>query len=302
MRHRRRVFASSLTVAALTAACGDAGSEPPPGPEPVRWVDVRLDFASCALTNRGHVRCWGDRRDGFGIPEAPFEPEDDIVAISLGTALCALSSQGVLRCLGRSDEGFPTRVEGVAAVACGFGSGCYLRVDGSADCWGFEGSTPPPEVFTKVTSGGMQAAGLTEDGRLLQWGERLFRGLNDGVSYRDVEVASDLVLCGHRADDGALDCVGDHAENAPTEAVHRLFPANSGGMCAELEANGQVVCWARDDFMTGVDPIADVPPGIDFITVAPDFVGACGLTTEHEIVCWGEEVAGAFDIPDLPTE
>ena len=293
-----------MTVAALSAACGDAGTEPPPDPEPIRWVDVRLgSIGGCARTNQGHVRCWGDLLEGAGIPEAPFEPLDDTLAISVGTTLCALSDRGVLRCLGGgSAEGIPSRVEGVTGVASGFNSGCYQRVDGSADCWGFEDSTPPPEVFTKVTSGGRQAAGLTEDGRLLQWGERPIRGLIDGASYQNVEIGGGLILCGHREDDGTLDCVGDHADNAPTEAVHRLFPASSGGMCAELEANGQVVCWARDNFMTGVDPIADVPPGIDFITVAPYFSGACGLTTEHELVCWGSEVAGEFDIPDLPTE
>ena len=121
------------------------------------------------------------------------------------------------------------------------------------------------------------------------------------MSYRDVEVGSGLILCGHRADDGTLDCVGEHADNAPTEAVHRLFPTSSGGMCAELEANGQLVCWSRDDSMTGVDPAADVPVGIDFITVAIAS-STCGLTTEHEIVCWGTERFGEFDVPDLPTE
>jgi hypothetical protein len=80
--------------------------------------------------------------------------------------------------------------------------------------------------------------------------------------------------------------------------VARVFDSGLNGTCVELEAGREVVCWSG----LNVDDrkIEEVPAGVRFHTVSPDDDFACGITDERELVCWGTEADGNFDIPSVP--
>jgi hypothetical protein len=47
----------------------------------------------------------------------------------------------------------------------------------------------------------------------------------------------------------------------------------------------------------------EIPENVSFLQVAPGAVHVCGLTTDHEILCWGrEDGEGRLTPPPLPAE
>ena len=84
---------------------------------------IQLDAGhahSCALTNKGEVRCWGDGKDGalgqdneLMLVITKILPLGDVVAVGWTVAQvsagidhsCAMSLDGKGRCWGRNDTG-----------------------------------------------------------------------------------------------------------------------------------------------------------------------------------------------------
>ncbi len=303
---------SFLAIAAMASACGpDDGppTEPEPDPGPLRWVELSDSGRYwCARTSAGHVRCWGEL-DAFQntVPEAPFEPEDGIVAIGAGSALCGVVADGRLRCFAGSGDAMvlPTDETDVATVSLSNGRGCIRRRDGTARCWESSSDSAvfevPDERFSKVAVGVNHAAGLTEDGRFLDWGDRQFPGAFDRQGpYQEISVGNNA-LCAWPTATGRVVCTGAYQRFVPDEPVSRLFPVIGGshGLCIEIEASGEVVCWSSDPRWT--EFIRQVPPGVSFLTIVPSSRSACGITTDHEIVCWGEDTGvGRLSPPPLP--
>lgn len=116
---------------------------------------------SCALTESGAVRCWGDGRRGQlgfgsrGDSDAPVEVvglDAGITGLSAGAAhTCAVRQDGTLWCWGRNEPGgalgdgtledrlIPVQVPGipeVASVSAGQAHTCALTATGVAKCWG----------------------------------------------------------------------------------------------------------------------------------------------------------------------
>ncbi|GIV95655.1 MAG: hypothetical protein KatS3mg057_0312 [Herpetosiphonaceae bacterium] len=124
---------------------------------------------SCALVADGTARCWGNNGDGqlgdgtttdsaSPVVVGGVTPLTDIVALSVGYAhSCALLVDGTARCWGRNDYGqlgngtttdsaSPVVVGGatpltdIVALSAGGEHSCALLVDGTARCWGANGS------------------------------------------------------------------------------------------------------------------------------------------------------------------
>jgi hypothetical protein len=306
----RRTLNLCLVIAA--AGCGgdgmtdspDGGSRPTDaGPtEPERWEEVHVGAASCARTNHGRIRCWGEL-DRVMVDADPFPPDLRFTSFSVGfaDAVCGITPEQTLICSGGIDPRAPSGLTGVRQVDLGGFHGCAILSDGSATCWGrnTDGEAEPPGgTFSRVSVGVKYSAGLTDQGELLGWGKFPFHERVGEGPFRDLVVSAAQILCVLRETDGQLRCAGPNSRRAPTATVARVFDSGSNGTCVELEAGREVVCWAS--LNPGERRIEEVPPGVRFHTVSSSAQSACGITDERELVCWGNEANGNFDIPSLP--
>ena len=141
-------------------------------------------FFTCALTDRGAVRCWGSDSDGqlgnggVNIDRPTPGPVTDlstgVAAIAAGGAhACALTSTGALLCWGSDefgqlgdaganlDRSTPVAVWGlapdVAAVTTGGDHTCALDNAGGALCWGLgtSGQLGSGTMTSRSTPGGV---------------------------------------------------------------------------------------------------------------------------------------------------
>ena len=127
------------------------------------------DYHTCALTDRGAVKCWGWNRYGqlgnatnVGSDTANASPVDvqtlgsGVVAIAAGQSFtCALTNGGAVKCWGINDSGqlgnavnlgtdsanssplaVQTLASGAAAIAAGDSHACALLDNGTVKCWG----------------------------------------------------------------------------------------------------------------------------------------------------------------------
>ena len=150
---------------------------------------------TCALTNVGGVKCWGDNSHGQlgdGTREERRTPVDvrgltnRVAAIAVGGLhTCALTSAGGVKCWGYNSDGqlgdgttddrdapvdVLTLSSGVVAIAAGFVHTCALTSGGVAKCWGYnyfgqlgDGSATDSRVPVDV-KGLPSVAGLAANG------------------------------------------------------------------------------------------------------------------------------------------
>jgi alpha-tubulin suppressor-like RCC1 family protein len=122
-------------------------------------------YYTCALTELGGVKCWGDNSlgqlgDGTNterhIPVDAFGLTMGVTAISAGANhACALIDWGGMECWGDNSTGqlgdgtfassnTPVDVVGISfgtrAISTGFGHTCILTGDGGVRCWGWNPS------------------------------------------------------------------------------------------------------------------------------------------------------------------
>lgn len=212
---------------------------------------------SCALTDAGSVKCWGEAaRLGDGTNEAsnvPVDVEglDDVVAIAAGEYhACALTGAGNVKCWGASytgelgvpDLGFslePVDVEGlpgdITDLSAGFGFTCAITGSGATYCWGanddgqcgdgtgggIQQQSPPVEVSGLASSTGAIAAGVGFACAVVDGGARCWGTLKLGQEELEPVAV------------GGLDDI-------------TAVAAGHGHACA-LTGAGAVKCWGDDE-------------------------------------------------------
>ena len=140
-------------------------------------------FATCGITDEGHLMCWGTNRAGLlGLGRSTFDHVEAAPTrvglerwslIEAGDAhICAIKDTGGLFCWGSNSSSqlglgdtsprpAPTAVLAGATfvhVSCGAGHTCAIRDDGALFCWGLNdlgqvgvaaaGSRPPERIGT----------------------------------------------------------------------------------------------------------------------------------------------------------
>jgi alpha-tubulin suppressor-like RCC1 family protein len=183
--------------------------------------------STCAITERGRVRCWGDNSDGqlatgttssslVAVPATGLDAR--VTRVAMGDVHgCAVGLTGGVLCWGSGNEGrlgdgstsgsratavpVPSLASGVAGIAAGYGGTCAVR-GSAALCWGAvsgvsgtAGGTPVevlPSGVRSVAVGGFHACALLESGGVRCWGANQAGQLGDGTttaSPRPVQVA-----------------------------------------------------------------------------------------------------------------
>jgi alpha-tubulin suppressor-like RCC1 family protein len=166
-------------------------------------------------------------------------------------------------------------------VSAGGYHACAIRSDGETVCWGdnaYGQLDVPDERFATIAAGDYHTCGVREDRSLRCWGSDgkfVDQGQSRAPDIRAVEIsAGGRVTCA-LLDGGAVQCWG----------------LDVTGSCAQDGAQG-MPCPHWDDR----GPLS-APVGVTFEHISVDFVFACGLTTDHELRCWGSNASGESHPP-----
>lgn len=235
----------------------DGGTDAPPG----AFASLDAGDEMCGLRANGAVHCWG----GFA-PVAPLGGE--FVSVATGHRNnCGIRASGAIECWGQ--QYLPTPPVGAfISVAVGDYDACAIRrSDSQAVCWGssfpmpqYEMGTfiavsmarthqcfldpehrascsgdiesPPDDTFRSLSSGYLQACGITTEGRLRCWGAvdgNWLGTLPTGADFQAVS-AGDNFVCALR-NDGSIRCWGTLARKdlpPQTKASHAIWASPAG--------------------------------------------------------------------------
>lgn len=156
--------------------------------------------STCAVTERGRIRCWGDNSDGqLGTgttdPALVASPATSVASrvtrIAAGdTHACAVALGGGVICWGAGSGGttsvpVPGLGSGVALVASGYARSCAVR-SGAVLCWDASRSSSPTELWSSgavaVAVGAFHGCALLDSGGVRCWGANQDGQLGDGTT------------------------------------------------------------------------------------------------------------------------
>jgi alpha-tubulin suppressor-like RCC1 family protein len=277
------VMTQGVLALASCGGGGESGAPSAPPPSVASFVSVTAGGAhTCALTASGAAYCWGRGESGQLGASPPTS--------------CVLDS-GALPC-----SLVPLVVQGGLAftqVVGGGGHTCALTRDGSAYCWGNNGSGQIGNgTMTNTSVPVAVSGGLT------------FASIDAGVSHTCGVTSSGTAYCWGRNDRGQL---GDGTTTT------RLVPvAVSGGLTFQLvtaggfdightcglTSGGAALCWGdneRGQLGSGTSDLtahpapAQVSGGFTFAALTAGLGRhTCGLTGTGAAFCWGENTFGAL--------
>ena len=259
----------------LIAASDTVVFRPPLPPAIADIVQVAAGTShTCALTEQGTVKCWGDNSYGQLGDGAPLPGPG---SAATGTDL---------------PHDVPG-IDGAVAVTAGEFHSCALLGDGSVRCWGYGGrgelgtgdtassSTPVAVVgiddATDISQGAAHTCVLITGGTAKCWGYNFWGSLGDG-SNTNRSLAVDVV--------GLSDAISIHAGGDST--------------CA-LGADGAPRCWGQNQAGqlgdgTNSDRTTPVPVlGLGLSTVTGMALGryhSCASLSDGSVRCWGANNSG----------
>jgi alpha-tubulin suppressor-like RCC1 family protein len=277
------------------------------------------DSDSCALTDAGGVKCWGENHVGqLGdgttasrtTPVAVSGLSSGVAAISAGWFhTCALTNAGGVKCWGDNEKGqlgdgtttnrhTPVAVSGlssgVAAIAAGFYHTCALTIAGQVKCWGSnthgelgDGTTTdrhtPVAVaglssgVSTISAGFSDSCALTSAGGVECWGSNRHGKLGDGTT---TERHTPVAVVGLASGVEAIAAGGLHS-------------------CALTSAGG-VECWGYNfygELGDGTTTERHRPVVVSRLAGGVKAVEAgeahtCALTSAGWVKCWGLSILG----------
>ncbi len=252
------------------------------------------DF-SCA-TLEGVVECWGD--DEYSVTSAPSTPMADLDGAQ--STVCGKSGTGALSCWGRGDFGIAAPPAGeYSSFAHGGEWGCAADDSGVVSCFGDDvlanGAVPANTLFSSLSAQGGTLCGVTVAGDVHCWAPTNENASthNQGGPFEQVAVGSGIAC----AIDGAasMQCFQPTGEAlpaawAPPLASGILDVACDSDHCCLLDGAGQAMCWSGY-----LSPLS--PPSGTFTDIDVGASHACAITTDDEIICWGDDSYGQSTPP-----
>ena len=270
------VVASALVAVAPGLPSASAAENPSGIPGAVGDTGLRTSVSmstdhSCALTDDGHLRCWGSD----GPPGAPD---------------------------GRVSEPNAATDETFTSVAAGPAQTCAVTTDGVIDCWG-DDSNHQVSGPTNMADLGPIVRGAFFDGIVSSGGTTL-RSNTASFVTSDVGLIA-FVPSGPDAGEYRVATVVD----STTVTVAQAFPFAAGGgsplafylqrrstapftqvsvggahTCA-IRVDGELACWGNDGFGQVSGPNAF---GGRFRSVAAGNNATCAVGEDLVVVCWGD--------------
>ena len=269
---------------------------------------------TCALTDSGIVKCWGD--NGYGElgdgttnnSSAPVDVVDlgsGVAAVVVGSGhTCALTAAGGVKCWGGNHNGQlgdgttdhssrPVDVvgldSGVISVAAGYFHTCALTVAGGVKCWGNnEGGAlgdgtmthrlTPVDVVGLGNGVAMVAAGWGTTCALTTSGEVKCWGYN---GYGELGDGTDT----DRLTPVDVMALGSGVKAVAVGEFHTCALTASGGVkCWGDNTFGQLGDGTTDDRSTPVD-VLGLDSGV--VEVVTGYTYTCALMATGGVKCWG---------------
>ena len=301
-----------LTVSALPTGQVLAAPAPegvlPPLPEQAAAVKIETittrQNTTCAIKTDGTLTCWGNNDAGKASP-----PTGTFTQVTLGWySTCGLKTDGTVACWGETannqNAGFPTG-QTFTQISSGEVHTCGIKTDGTLYCWGgfngFGETTPPSGTYTQVATGWNHACAIKTDGTLACWGAGTTntgtdpnRGQAIAPSGTFIQVSAGWYnTCGLKTD-GSLLCWGDDSanqvSNTPSSGSYiQVSTGESGAICA-IDVASAVTCW-------GNTSLQGTPPSDTFTQITLGAGHACGLRTDGQLICWGDNTYGQSTVP-----
>lgn len=272
---------TAVGAAILISACGDStGPSEIPGPEPSALAVG--GHHACFLLENGGLRCWGRADAGqLGIDSTPFSATASPVSAdgmtftnvaAGGLHTCALTEDGSAWCWGQNGSG-------QAGVPISENQVCGEPVHG----WRCVPSPRPvatDQRFTALVAGGSNTCGFNLDGLIYCWGANGSGQI--GVAAMD-------------------DCGGSPCSWSPIALAgpaFRVLALGSSAHVCGLTADGKAYCWGSNGGgqlgmgdLGGTRSLAEtVAGGHRFKAIAVGGEHTCALDTEGKPWCWGRDI------------
>lgn len=211
-----------------------------------------------------------------------------------GQHTCGIRTTGTVACWGSDADGESSPPPGLySAVSSGIGFSCGLRSDG-LKCWGRDGSgqaSPPSGVYRSVAAGYTHACAIRSDGTLACWGANGDgRATPPGGTFLQVS-SGNAHTCAIR-EDGTVACWGDNGSGRATPPSNSFLQVSAGGaFTCGIRYDHQIACWGETAAGQG-----NVPSGT-FRQVTAGYANACAVRADGAVVCWGDNSSGESTPP-----
>ena len=249
---------------------------------------------TCAVTNAGGVKCWGQGGSGrlgnnaTASTDAPDDVDTDgsntlltgIVQVATGSShTCALTSGGNVKCWGDGGAG---RLGNDCDASC---TGQNLPVDVVTS----ETDSTPLAGIVQISGGTAHTCALTAEGNVKCWGYGFDGSLgnNDSTANKDAPV----------------DVVTSNTDSNPLTGIVRIDTVR--GINCALTSSGGVKCWGSGGYgqlgndcngscantsypvdVVASDGSSNLLSGIVQISVGR--YHSCALTSGGNVKCWGK--------------
>lgn len=278
------------------------------------------DTHTCAITNSGGAKCWGQNNYGqlgnnsttaSRVPVDVVGLTSGLASIATGTGYtCAVTTAGGAKCWGNNANGMlgnnstsstqvPTDVygltSGVASISAGTYHTCAVTTGGGVKCWG---ANQYGQLGNNSTTQSLVPVNVS--------------GLTAGVAQ--LAVGEDYHTCAVTASGGAK-CWGYnyYGQLGTGNTVQSLVPvdvagltsgvaslsAGSSAVCAVTTAGG-AKCWGQNisgRLGNGTTSSSSVPVDVSGLTsgvasISSRHFNSCAITTAGGVKCWGWNIYG----------
>ncbi len=272
-------------------------------------LDMRGRVA-CAVTAKGYLEC--EMR-----PEE-MPREDGFVDMSTGlSGGCGLREDGTSSCWGHSEQAHVPPDLKLKFLDIGSHTACGIRDDDALVCWTGDEVEVFDRSFLHVSVVSRYWCAVEMSGEIMcstpeiQPPAGKFKKVSFSIILREEGVQ--IVLCGVSVE-GELTCrdVTDGEDREVWSPPGIFVSVSSGGnfVCG-LRENGEVICGEFEGFEESEDEPVDEEPDRDdglgglgeeeeeidiepppderFVSIRVSSQGACGITVDGRIRCWGSE-------------
>lgn len=278
-------------------------------------------FHTCAVTQKGAVKCWGNNKYGqlgdgsnnrgnINTPVDVFGLSSGVITITAGDYhTCALTQSGAVKCWGYNPSGQ-------------LGDGTNKQSNIPVNVTGLSSG------IKSISAGELHTCAVTQSGAAICWGNNLNGQLGDGTNiYRNTPVRvfglssgiADIAAGKEHTcaitNNGAVKCWGNNGRgqlgdgrgsyrNAPVDVSGlssgvTVIAAGSDRTCA-ITNSGAVKCWGSNNYVHleyGPGSDRSTPgdvPGFNskVIAIASGKEHTCALTDSGAVKCWGNNASG----------